>query len=161
MDGSTDAPTVAPRFRVARIIWGACLGAVVGYYAILVFLIPRELAGFTPELATQLGRILLPVAGAATIFAWFVYRNLAESVNAALADDASGTTPDITPRIEQSALIAYVTCWALGDGIAVLGLVAGVLGGTMSTASFLFMWALALLCFTRPQAMHFPRPRRS
>jgi len=156
MAGSIEDQAIAPRLRLARIIWGACLGTLVGYYGILVFLVPRELVGLKPDLAEQFAHILLPVAGGATIFAWFVYRRLAESANAALVDDAQA--PRIKPRAEQPALMAYVTCWALGDGIAILGLVAGVLGGPMSTATLFFGWALVLLLLTRPQAVHFPHP---
>ena len=150
-----DDQAIAPRLRLARIIWGACLGTLVGYYGILVFLVPRELVGLKPDLAEQFAHILLPVAGGATIFAWFVYRRLAESANAALVEGVQ--TPRIKPRTEHPALIAYVTCWALGDGIAILGLVAGVLGGPMRTATLFFVWALALLLLTRPQAVHFSR----
>ncbi len=155
MAGPRDDQAIAPRLRLARIIWGACLGTLVGYYGILVVLVPRELAGLNPDLAGQFARILLPVAGGATIFAWFVYRRLAESANAALVD--AGQSSDVRTRTEQPALIAYVTCWALGDGIAILGLVAGVLGGPMSTATLFFGWALVVLLLTRPQAVHFPR----
>jgi hypothetical protein len=153
MDAFASDPAAVPRYRIARIIWGACLGAIIGYYAILVFLIPRELAGVNPAVAGQLGRVLLPVAGAATIFAWFVHRRLAESVHAALAGG------DVTPRAAQVTLVPYVICWALGDGIAVLGLVAGVLGSAITTASVFFVWAAGVLVVTRPQPVHFPGPR--
>ena len=45
--------------------------------------------------------------------------------------------------------------WLLSGVVAM----AGVLGGTMTTPTLLFTWALLLLFLTRPQAMHFPQPR--
>jgi len=150
MDARGRAPEPAARLRIARLIWGGCVGALVGYWAILVFLIPPELGGLNPELAERLSDVLLPFAGAATIFALVVYRRLAATANAALAEE-------IEPRGDaQRALVSYVTCWALGDGIAILGLVAGLLGGATRTATIFFLWALALLVVTRPQPAHFP-----
>jgi hypothetical protein len=140
----------SPRLRIARLIWGGCLGALLGYYAILVLLVPRELTGLHPELALRVRSMLLPFAGAATIFAVVVYRRLAESANAALGGE-------VRPRVDQQrALVPYVICWALGDAIALLGLVVGLLGGALGTASVFFLWALGLLLVTRPQPVHFP-----
>jgi hypothetical protein len=153
MDVSARGTDPATRLRVARLIWGGCLGALVGYYGVLVFLVPRGLTGADPALAARLRSVLLPFAGAATILAWFVYRRLSESVN------ASTRAEDAAPADGRRALAPYVTCWALGDGIAVLGFVVGLLGGALETATLFFLWALALLLVTRPQAAHFLRPQ--
>jgi hypothetical protein len=122
-----------PVALTARLVWGSLLVGVVLYYALLVQLVPASEGG-PGRLLPTVEATFLAVAAALTLVVWALHpRSL----------DASAD-----PR---AALVRYVLCWALGESIAVFGLVSGFVARDAAAGTGLMLWSLALLVLLRPR----------
>jgi hypothetical protein len=128
--------------RILRIVWLAFLGSLVMYAAVLLVL-----PGGTPA-AEELASVLRPFFTLVAVgigVASFIVKRLA------LAAPASATAPastDDAARLRAACIVA----WALSEGVAVLGLVLGFLGGRAADFVPYGVVAALLLYLHRPAA---------
>ena len=132
----------------ARIVWGALLGATMLYYVVLTLLVSGQAGGAANRSVVETVRtILFLLAAGQSAAAWFIYRRLR-------AADSLPTQPPRT-RDPGRAFALYVTAWACSEGIALYGLLIGLIAHEARGASVFMLWSAALLLLLRPRPEDF------
>jgi len=133
-------------FGVARVVWLTMVASVGVYFVLLAVLVGAGGAVAQPELVMVLRRVFLIVAGLESFAIWVIHRRLLGPA----VMRVPGTTE--SPLEPGRALGVHLVCWALGESIAIYGLVLGLLGHELGAAAPFFVWGAALLVFLRPRA---------
>lgn len=125
---------------MARVVWASLLVAPALYCIALVLLLRSAPGSPSPALADLLRTVLLVLAAAQTLAVWFVWsRFVAPSGERAGAD-----------RVDpQRAIAMHVVCWALCEGIALYGLVIGLVARRLEPVFFLRGFVALLLLHPR------------
>ena len=122
------------------------LGSIALYFAVLSFLVPADPPTANSELFRMLRKAFFMVAIAETFAVWVIHRRLlAPSIESPVRPASDALEPG-------RALTVHVFCWALGESIAIYGLVLGLVGHRIGPASFFFAWGVAVLLLLRPRA---------
>src|SRR5436309_1644869 len=112
------ASTPGSPLLVARLVWASMLAAVALYGGVLALLLGSGSESPNPAFADQLRTILLVLAAGQTLVLWFVWRRFVAPPGAHNPADGGGP---------QRAFAVHVICWALGEAIALYGLVIGLI----------------------------------
>lgn len=124
---------------IGRLVWWAFVGAVAGYYAVLLGLPP---AAGASELGRVFGPLLLVIGIAVTMTVSVVHRRF-------VAPDL--TVPSPVRRDPRHTLAGYLACWVLAETLALFGFVIGLLGHNRQGVALFFVWAVALMVALRPR----------
>src|SRR5438094_949034 len=112
------ASTPGSPLLVARLVWASMLAAVALYGGVLAVLVGSGSRSPSPAPADQLRTILLVLAAGQTLVIWFVWRRFVAPSGARDPADRAGA---------QRTFAMHVICWALGEAIALYGLVIGLI----------------------------------